>query len=147
VSGFAAAIAAVDLAMSTTGCRGDVVACTFDGTRVERHVSRGFIMAKPALLAKLTAKEGQRDALLAVIADAGMKNVSGEPGTEIYAAHKDQADENVIWFYELYTDQASVESHGGSDGMKEVGKAMAPFMGGRPELIFLEATAAKGFEV
>ena len=46
-------------------------------------------MAKPALLAKLTAKEGQRDDLLAVIADLGMKNVSGEPGTEIYAAHKD----------------------------------------------------------
>ena len=50
-------------------------------------------MTKPALLAKLTAKEGQRDALLAIISDMGMKNVSGEPGTEIYAAHKDMGDE------------------------------------------------------
>ena len=44
-------------------------------------------MPKPALLAKLTANEGERDSLLAVIADLGIKNVSGEPGTEIYAAH------------------------------------------------------------
>ena len=51
-------------------------------------------MAKTALLAKLTAKDGQRDALLSVISDLGLRNVSGEPGTEVYAAHKDQNDEN-----------------------------------------------------
>ena len=55
-------------------------------------------MPKPALLAKLTANEGERDSLLAVIADLGIKNVSGEPGTEIYASHKDLVDENVVWF-------------------------------------------------
>ena len=74
-------------------------------------------MAKTALLAKLTAKDGQRDALLAVIADLGMKNVSGEPGTEVYAAHKDQNDANVVWFYEMYTDGDALAAHGGSDGM------------------------------
>ena len=55
-------------------------------------------MAKTALLAKLTAKDGQRDALLSVISDLGIRNVSGEPVTEVYAAHKDQNDENVVWF-------------------------------------------------
>lgn len=104
-------------------------------------------MTKPALLAKLTAKEGMRDDLLAVIADMGMKNVSGEPGTEIYAAHKDQNDENVVWFYELYTDSDALAAHGGSDQMKEFGRATAPFMAGRPDLIFLEPVAAKGFDL
>ena len=104
-------------------------------------------MAKTALLAKLTAKEGQRDALLAVIADLGMKNVSGEPGTEVYAAHKDQNDDNVVWFYEMYTDSDALAVHGGSDGMKDFGRATAEFMDGRAELIFLEPACAKGLDI
>ncbi len=104
-------------------------------------------MAKPALLAKLTAKEGQRDDLLAVIADLGIRNVSGEPGTEIYAAHKDSGDENVVWFYELYTDKDALAAHGSSDAMKEFGKATGQYMAGRPELIFLEPVAAKGIDL
>ena len=104
-------------------------------------------MAKTALLAKLTAKDGQRDALLAVIADLGMKNVSGEPGTEVYAAHKDQNDANVVWFYEMYTDGDALAAHGGSDRMKEFGRATAEFMDGRPDLIFLEPTCAKGLDI
>ena len=104
-------------------------------------------MPKPALLAKLTAKEGQRDQLLEVIADLGIKNVSGEPGTEVYAAHKDQGDENVVWFYELYSDTDALAAHGSSDGMKEFGKATGQYMAGRPELIFLEPVAAKGLDL
>lgn len=104
-------------------------------------------MAKPALLAKLTANDGQRDALLAVISDMGMKNVSGEPGTEIYAAHKDKADENVVWFYEVYSDEAALAAHGTSDNMKDFGRATKDFLVDRPELIFLEPVAAKGIDI
>jgi quinol monooxygenase YgiN len=104
-------------------------------------------MAKTALLAKLTAAEGKRDELIAVIADLGIRNVSGEPGTEIYAAHKDAKDENVIWFYELYTDGEALAAHGGSDAMKEFGKATGPLMAGRAELTFMEPVAAKGFDL
>ena len=104
-------------------------------------------VAKTALLAKLTAKEGQRDALLAVIADLGMRNVSGDPGTEIYAAHKDANDENVVWFYEMYSDGDALASHGGSDGMKEFGRATGEFMAGRAELFFLEPVCAKGIDL
>ena len=104
-------------------------------------------MPKPALLAKLTANEGERDSLLAVIAALGIKNVSGEPGTEIYAAHKDQGDENVVWFYEMYSDSDALKAHGTSDGMKEFGKATGQYMAGRAELIFLEPVCAKGLDL
>ncbi|HCB37390.1 MAG TPA: hypothetical protein DEP66_04125 [Acidimicrobiaceae bacterium] len=111
-------------------------------------LTRGAItVTKPALLAKLTCNEGQRDALLAVIADIGMKNVSGEPGTEIYVAHKDTGDENVVWFYEVYTDEAALAAHGGSEEMKEFRRATGEFVAGRPELIFLEPVVAKGIEL
>ena len=104
-------------------------------------------MAKTALLAKLTAKDGQRDALLSVISDLGIRNVSGEPGTEVYAAHKDQNDVNVVWFYEMYSDKDALAAHGGSDGMKEFGRATGEFMAGRAELIFLEPVCAKGLDL
>ena len=103
-------------------------------------------MSKTALLAKLTAQPGKRDELLAVIADIGMSNVEGEPGTEVYAAHKDQNDDDVVWFYELYSDQASLESHGGSEGMKVFGRAIRDYMAGRPELFMLDPVAAKGVD-
>lgn len=104
-------------------------------------------MAKTALLAKLTAVEGKRDELLAVIADIGMSNVAGEPGTEVYAAHKDQNDPDVVWFYELYSDPEALASHGGSEQMKVFGGATREFMAGRPELIFLDPVVAKGVEL
>ena len=103
-------------------------------------------MAKTALLAKLTAQPGKRDDLLAVIGDIGMSNAAGEPGTEVYAAHKDQNDADVVWFYELYTDQSALESHGGSEEMKVFGRAMRDYMAGRPELTFLDPVVAKGVD-
>jgi quinol monooxygenase YgiN len=106
-----------------------------------------MIVPKPALLAKLTAKDGQRDALLSVIADLGMRNVSGEAGTEVYVAHKDQNDENVVWFYEMYSDNEALTAHGGSDAMKKFGRSTGEYMASRAELIFLEPVCAKGLEL
>lgn len=102
---------------------------------------------KVGIIAKLTAQEGKRDELLAVIAEQGMANVAGEAGTEMYIAHADQGDDNVVWFYELYTDGDAVALHGGSDGMKALGKSMAPFMGARPEIIMLSPSSAKGVDL
>lgn len=104
-------------------------------------------MAKTALLAKLTAKEGTRDDLLAAIRKMVAYVDSDEPGTEIYAAHEDVNDENVVWFYELYTDSDAQGVHGGSDMMKTVGKEMGQFMAGRPELIFLNPVTVSGFDL
>ncbi len=104
-------------------------------------------MAKTALLAKLTAQDGKRDALLEVISTKGMANVAGEPGTEVYIAHKDQNDENVVWFYELYTDADALKAHGGSDGMKDFGRAIKDLVAGPPELTFLDPASGKGVEL
>ena len=104
-------------------------------------------MAKKALLAKLTTQDGKRDQLLAAIADQAMANAAGEPGTEIYAAHKDENDPNVVWFYELYSDEAALAAHGSSEGLKEFGKSIRDLMAGRPELIHLEPASAKGISL
>ena len=46
-------------------------------------------MPKVAVIAKLTAAEGKRDELPASLADVGMSNVAGEPGTEVYSLTAD----------------------------------------------------------
>lgn len=100
-------------------------------------------MSKVALLAKLTAAEGKRDELVEAFSSM-FDAVAGEAKTEIYALHLDASDENVVWFYELYTDQEGFDAHGKSEAMKAAGASLGPLLGGRPELIFLTPARAKG---
>jgi quinol monooxygenase YgiN len=100
-------------------------------------------MTQIAVLAKLTAAEGKRDDLQAAMAEL-LANAEGESGTLVYQLFADKGDANVLWMWELYADQAALDAHGSSDGFKAAGKALAPFLGGRPELFFLDPAGGKG---
>lgn len=100
-------------------------------------------MSKIAVIAKLKANEGQREALVAAL-QAGLQTVEGESGTLLYILHEDPADEQALWFYEMYADQAAGEAHSSSDGYKALGPAIRPFLAGRPELTFLRPVGGKG---
>jgi len=101
-------------------------------------------MTKPAIIAKLTTKDGMRDELVAAFGRMIDHVKADEPGTEVYVLHADDADANVVWFYEVYADEASLASHGTSDMMRSVGKDLAPLMAGRPEIIRLTPRVGKG---
>ncbi|MCP3853155.1 MAG: antibiotic biosynthesis monooxygenase [Actinomycetia bacterium] len=100
-------------------------------------------MAKTAVIAKITAAEGKRDELAAGLQKM-LPVVEGEAGTEIYALHADKGDENILWFYELYTDDEALGVHGASDGMKETMGSLRDLFGARAEIILLDPVAAKG---
>lgn len=100
-------------------------------------------MSKVAVLAKLTAKDGQRAELLKAF-DGMFAAVEGEAKTEQYVLHEDAGDPNVAWFYELYTDQEGLASHSTSDAMKAAGPALGALLAGRPEIIMLHPSRAKG---
>ena len=53
-------------------------------------------------------------------------------------------DADVIWVFELYSDQDSLSAHGTSDKMKEVGATLGDLVAGRAELSFLEPVGGKG---
>ena len=101
-------------------------------------------MSKPAVIAKLTAQDGKRDELVAAFGRMIDHVTANEPGTEVYVLHTDNADPNVAWFYEMYTDEAALGAHGTSDMMKSVGRELAGLMAGRPELIMLTPVTGKG---
>ena len=103
-------------------------------------------MPKVAAIAKLTAAEGQRDALVKVM-DQLVDAAADEPGTEIYVINLDAKDANVVWFYELYTDNDALQAHSASDTMKAIGGQLGGLLGGAPELNFLTPHRGVGVDL
>ena len=100
-------------------------------------------MSKISVIAKLTAQDGKRPDVIAVM--GGMiRHVESEEGTLKYILMEDSADENVVWLYEEYSDQASFEAHSSSGAMKDLGAVIGPLMAGRPELTFCKSLSGKG---
>ena len=99
-------------------------------------------MSRVSIIAKMTAKEGQRDQLV-----EGLRKLvaatESEPGTLVYSLNVSTKEPDVVWFYELYTDQDAAKAHGSSDAMKATA-VLAEFMAGRPEVHFLEPVVGKG---
>ena len=100
-------------------------------------------MSGPAVIAKLSSKPGERDALTEVLRKL-VAGTESEPGTLTYILHHDAKDADVLWFYESYESQEAFEAHGKSETMATVGPELAPLLAGRPELTFLSVVAAKG---
>jgi quinol monooxygenase YgiN len=74
------------------------------------------------LIGKMTAVEGQRDALIAIL----LEGVSGMPGCLSYVVAKDPSDANAIWITEVWDSQ---ESHKASLSLPSVRDAITR---GRP---------------
>jgi len=98
---------------------------------------------KVAVLARIPAQPGKRDALVEAL-QAAIDNANTEAGTLLYILHTDPKDPDAVLFYELYSDQAAFEAHGSSDRFKEIGRTLRDLAGGRPELTFLTPVIGKG---
>jgi quinol monooxygenase YgiN len=98
---------------------------------------------KVAVLAKIPAQPGKRDELVKALG-AAIDNANTEAGTLLYILHTDDKDPDVVYFYELYTDQDALTLHGTSDRFKEIGKSLRDLAGGRPELTVLKPVIGKG---
>lgn len=100
-------------------------------------------MNGPALLAKITAQPGKRAELVAAL-QAMVEAVEAEPGTVQYVLHTDDANEDIVWFYERYADDAALQAHMTSEAMKQLGASMRDLAAGRPELTRLSLVSGKG---
>lgn len=70
------------------------------------------------LIGKMSAKPGQRDALIAILLDG----ISGMPGCLSYVVAQDPADPEAIWITEVWDSQAS---HQASLALPSVREAIA----------------------
>lgn len=86
------------------------------------------------LTAKLTAKEGKADALLAALKAMVGEVQAKEPGVVQYAMHSVEGQPGVFFFYEQYADDAAFAAHRTTDHMKAFGASLGELMEGRMEL-------------
>ena len=101
-------------------------------------------MSDIVMIVKLTTAAGRRDEALAVLGKL-VDAAEGEPGTLSYAMHTDAADGDVIWFYEVYADQAAFEAHSGSPTMAEIGAALSGgLVAALPEMHRVDVVRRKG---
>jgi quinol monooxygenase YgiN len=100
-------------------------------------------MSQTAYVVKLTAAEGKRDEALATLGRL-VTATEDEPGTVQYLMHTEVNDPNVIWFYELYADQAAFETHIGSTTMAEVMGSLGGLLDGPADMRQLEVVQSKG---
>src|SRR5262249_54333762 len=107
------------------------------------HGERLPDMSQIAVIAKIPAAPGKRDELVAALQTA-LQRAESDPGTLTYILHADAKDAALVWFYELYADQDAAAAHSTSDAFKALGPAIGPFVGGRPELIYLQPLGGKG---
>jgi len=103
-------------------------------------------MSKQAVFAKFTAQAGRRDELVAALSPM-FDVVPGEAGTEVYVLHTSPNEPDAVWFYEIYSDESSFKSHGGSDAFKGVMEKAGPLLNGRPEVAMGTPLNAKGVSI
>jgi quinol monooxygenase YgiN len=102
-------------------------------------------MSKVAAIAKLTAPEGQRDALVKVMEQL-VDAAEAEAGTELYILNLDNKNADVIWFYELYSDKDALSAHSQSSTMQAVMGQLGGLIAGAPELNILTPYRAVGVD-
>lgn len=100
-------------------------------------------MTNVSVFVKLTAQDGKRDELVAAFQDY-FPQVESEDGTLAYAIATDNGDENVLWVYETYTDEAALGAHGGSDAFAAFGAKLGGILGAPPEMSMATPVVGKG---
>jgi quinol monooxygenase YgiN len=72
------------------------------------------------LAVKWTIKEGELDAVLEALRPLTAASRE-EPGCLLYQAHRDPENDNVIFLYEQYEDEAAYQAHAESEHFKTYG--------------------------
>ncbi len=84
-------------------------------------------------IATIKVKEGQGAEFEKVASELVKKVNENEKGCLMYALFKGE-EPNTYVFMERYADQAAVEAHRATEHYKTLGRAMGPFMDGRPDV-------------
>lgn len=91
------------------------------------------------VIAKLPIQEGKTAEFEAVFTELASQVRANEPGNIAYQLTKSRTEPGVYKVLELYKDEDALKAHGQSDYFKAAGAKMAPCMGGRPEIEYLDA--------
>jgi len=94
------------------------------------------------VIAKLKVQPG-KEAEFEAAGKEMIAKVKAEPGTLTYILHQNTKDPAEFTYYEVYQDQAALDSHGKTDHMKAFGGKIGALLAGRPEIAILTEVARK----
>jgi len=100
-------------------------------------------MSKTSLIVRMKTQPGKRDEALAALV-AALPSAEAEEGTEIYSFHCDKADPDLLWVFELYTDDAALGVHGQSQAVAEMFGVIGPLLAEPADLHLCDLHAGKG---
>lgn len=103
-------------------------------------------MPRTAIFAKITSQPGKRDELVGALKPL-LDAVESEDGTLSYALHTDNTADDVVWFYELYADDAALKAHMGSDAMKQVFGVLGGLVAGPAAISNVTPVGGKGLSL
>ncbi len=86
-----------------------------------------LLAGRSGMLVRLQAKPGGRAALLEVL-NRYVDGLDEEPGTELFMLSIDPDDQDIVWLYEIFTNDEAQEAHRASQGFAEL-------MGTMPDLL------------
>ena len=69
--------------------------------------------------------------------------VADESGTLVYTLHEDNGDDDVLWFYEVYIDDAAFVTHRNSAAFAAARPAIHALLASAPEINLLTEVTAK----
>ena len=99
-------------------------------------------MPKVSYLAKLRAKEGKGDELVAAFGPI-FEQVGKEPGTVLYVMSRAKDDPDVFWFSEVYADNDAFAAHGSSDAIANAAPSFSGLIADA-EMVLGEPVFGKG---
>jgi quinol monooxygenase YgiN len=104
----------------------------------EFETPRQVILAgRRSMLVRLTSEDGKRAALLDML-NTYTDGLGEEPGTEMFMVSLDPEDPNIVWLFEIFTDEDAESAHRASSGFAMLMEQMPPLLDGPPAVLRME---------
>ncbi len=103
-------------------------------------------MSKVSLVAKIEAKEGKGDDLVAAFGEL-LDHVSAESGTIHYVVHRSTTEPDVFYVTEIYENQAALDAHMGSEKFAAFGGSLGDIVASGDLQMLVPVGAAKGLDL
>lgn len=104
----------------------------------ESETPRQVILAgRRSMLVRLTSADGMRPALLDML-NTYTDGLAEEPGTEMFMVSLDPEDQNIVWLFEIFTDEEAENAHRASSGFAVLMELMPPLLEGPPAVLRME---------
>lgn len=99
-------------------------------------------MTRRIVIARVPLRDGKADEAIAAFTE-GVAGTRDEEGVNIYRLHRDQADPNVLWFYEEYETEDAYHDHMNGPVLEGLRSKLGGLLAGAPEAHILDLIAER----